>query len=74
MYVGGGGGGVGGGGVQGGGGWGEYAVSQTSLLYMKRLIKVSLRFLFFCVLCFQKQPFRCLFYANMGVIPFCFCC
>ena len=63
----------GGGGGGGGGGGDEhsYAVSQTSVLHMKRL-KPIIRFYFFCVcvLCFQRQSFLLLFYSTVaGVLP-----
>ena len=48
-----------------------YAVSQTTVLYIKRLYNTeSSIFLLVCVLCFQRQPIRYLFY----LLTFCMIC
>ena len=47
----------------GGGGGGVYSASQTTLLDMKRLIKPNFQFfVLLCALCFQRQPFRFLYF------------
>ena len=42
-----------------------YAASQTKVVYMKRFNKTEFPiFILLCVLCFQSQPFRFLFYLT----------
>ena len=50
----------------GGGGRGAYAAPQFTLLHTKRLNKTeSAMFVLLCVFCFQRRPFRFLFYSTV---------